>query len=417
MFRLMSIFLVFLLTISAWSQNTYKVYFNEIRANDNGNDNIEFIELIGPANTDLTGFWIAHYNGSSGIQGTIWTHSINFTIQNDGIIDNNGNPLGIYVYGSDHAQLSGIVDETWSNTDNLLDVTAGLVLYDASNNIIDAVAWLSSGDLTSEAALTASPPTNADNYLAVITVGDDGSDNSMEAPNNILGDDGSGWVNNSATPGVINSSQTSGDVALPVTLSSFSAIINKNKVILEWTTESEVNNLGFEILRSTQNQDNFVLISSYQYNPDLQGQGNTNNRTEYSFIDNSIDENLAYWYKLVDVDFNGNRTEHGPISANLNTNTIGDFRLHQNFPNPFNPNTTIQFEIPPEVENQHVVLSIYNQLGENVVTLFKGTAESGSHLVNWDGTNRFGRKLSSGVYIYTLQSENFVSSMKMVLLK
>lgn len=417
MYRFIFVLFVLFLSFFAWAQNAYKVYINEIRAADQGNDDREFIELIGPAGTDITGFRIAHHNGAAINDGEVWSTTIgSFVLPNDAI-DINGKQLGFYVLGASHPQLSNVDESTGWTSDRLLDATAGVILYDASNNIIDAVAWGSAGDLTSDdpGTVTTLPPTTANNFLAV-TSGDDGGNNSMEAPNDVLGDDGTGWTNAGETPGALNSGQT-GDVSLPVTLSFFGATINKNKVILEWTTESEVNNLGFEVLRSTQNPDNFSLISSYLYNPDLQGQGNTNIRTEYSFTDNSIDENLTYWYKLVDIDFNGNRTEHGPISANHNTNTVSGFSLHQNYPNPFNPNTTIQFEIPPEVENQHVVLSIYNQLGERVVTLFTGMAESGSHLFKWNGKDRFGKRLSSGVYVCALQSGNSISSMKMVLLK
>ena len=411
----LSFIFVLLFTISCLSQNAYEVYFNEIRANDSGLDNREFIELIGPAGTDLTNFKIAHYDGAQDSDGEVWTITIgNFVIPYDGITDSTGKNLGFYIIGDNHVPN---VDESTGWTNNmLLNDNGGLVLYDDSNNIIDAVAWESAGDLTSEISVTTSPPTASNNFLAV-TINDDDGNNSLEAPSNVLGDDGSGWTNSGVTPGIINSTQTNGDVALPVTLSSFSATADKDQIMLKWATESEVNNLGFEILRSIQNPDNFVRISSYQYNAALQGQGNSNTRTEYSFTDNSVNENVTYWYKLVDVDFNGHRTGHGPISASLNTNTIGGFILQQNYPNPFNPNTTIQFEIPPEAENQHVILSIYNQLGEIVITLFEGIAESGMHSFNWDGKDSFGREISSGVYICRLQSKNFVSSRKMVLLK
>ena len=410
--------LVVFLTIPCLSQNAYKVYINEIRVNDAGRDNREFIELIGPAGTVLTNFRIALHDGVETFDGEVWSITIgNFTIPDDGITDNSGTALGFYVLGESH--VTNVDESTGWGNDMLLDTNAGLILYDDSNNIIDAVAWGSAGDLTTNdpGTITISPPTNANNFLPV-TIDDDDGDNSLEAPSNILGDDGSGWTNSSETAGTINSNQTSGDVSLPVTLSSFSATNEKNRIILEWVTESEVNNLGFEILRSTQNSDNFAMISSYQYNPALQGQGNSSTRTEYSFVDNSINENVSYWYKLVDVDFNGNRTEHGPISANLNTITIGGFILNQNYPNPFNPNTTISFEIPNlEKDKLRVVLSVFNSLGQKVTTIFDGTVSSGTYTFNWDGRNDFDRKLPSGVYTYSLRSRNFTSSKKMILLK
>jgi FlgD Ig-like domain len=417
MFRFVYVYLILGLTISGWSQNAHHVYFNEIRANDAGLDNREFIELIGPAGTNITGFRIAHRNGAANNDGEVWSTTIgNFTLPNDAT-DINGEGLGFYILGD--AAVPNVDESTGWTTDRLLDATAGLILYDASNNIIDAVAWGSAGDLTIDdpGTVTTSPPTTANTFLAV-TPGDDAGNNSMEAPNNVLGDDGTGWTNTSETSGTLNSGQT-GDVSLPVSLSSFEANIGANQINLRWVTESETNNLGFDLLRSVQNTNDFVILSSYQTNPDLQGQGNTNILTEYSYIDNFVDEDVTYWYKLVDVDYNGVRTEHGPISATLSANNINGFSLHQNYPNPFNPSTTIRFSVPNSgKDNLHFVLSVFNNLGQEVTTIFDGPINSGNDYVfSWDGRDNFGRRLASGVYTYSLRSQNFVSSKKMILLK
>ena len=145
----LSFIFVLLFTISCLSQNAYEVYFNEIRANDSGLDNREFIELIGPAGTDLTNFKIAHYDGAQDSDGEVWTITIgNFVIPYDGITDSTGKNLGFYIIGDNHVPN---VDESTGWTNNmLLNDNGGLVLYDDSNNIIDAVAWESAGDLTSE---------------------------------------------------------------------------------------------------------------------------------------------------------------------------------------------------------------------------------------------------------------------------
>lgn len=226
---------------------------------------------------------------------------------------------------------------------------------------------------------------------------------------------GSGGTGITLSPDPFNMS----DASLPVTLTLFAANIAANQIDLKWATESEVNNLGFELWRSVGSTDDFVILSSYQTNTALQGQGNTNIRTEYSYTDNSVDKGVTYWYKLVDVDYNGLRIAHGPISATLNGNAVSGFDLQQNYPNPFNPNTSISFSVPNfEKDNLHVVLSVFNNLGQEVVTIFDGPVDSGNDYVfNWDGRDNFGRRVASGVYTYSLRSENFVSSMKMILLK
>jgi hypothetical protein len=229
--------------------------------------------------------------------------------------------------------------------------------------------------------------------------------------------------------GRVNAYNSLTDPALPVQLSSFSATEFSNKIVLEWKTESEVNNLGFEILRGFSENGEYNLIASYQFEPALQGLGNSSIGKEYSYTDKRIIEGLDHWYKLVDVDINGVRTEHGPISvetqsingpiSNLTNGQLPEqFQLFPNFPNPFNPITHIQFEIPAaDQEFQNVKVTVYDLLGRKVKTLFNGSLPAGKYETQWDGTNRNGQTVSSGVYIYSLEVENFRQSRKMILVR
>ena len=85
------------------------------------------------------------------------------------------------------------------------------------------------------------------------------------------------------------------------------------------------------------------------------------------------------------------------------------FALNQNYPNPFNPDTRISFDIPVTAE---VNLTIYNVLGQEVVTLVDKMLEAGSHTVEWDASS-----YSSGVYFYRISAEKFTETKKMMLLK
>jgi hypothetical protein len=85
------------------------------------------------------------------------------------------------------------------------------------------------------------------------------------------------------------------------------------------------------------------------------------------------------------------------------------FELSQNYPNPFNPSTAIRFSLP---EQTQMKINLYNMLGELVKTISEGTYEAGNYKVNFDASD-----LSSGVYIYRLESEAFVQVKKMVLLR
>jgi flagellar hook assembly protein FlgD len=86
------------------------------------------------------------------------------------------------------------------------------------------------------------------------------------------------------------------------------------------------------------------------------------------------------------------------------------YALEQNYPNPFNPSTVIEFSLPEDVSN--VKLSIYNALGERVAELVNTSLQSGRYQYQWNA-----KDVVTGMYIYELRTDNFVSAKKMVLLK
>lgn len=90
------------------------------------------------------------------------------------------------------------------------------------------------------------------------------------------------------------------------------------------------------------------------------------------------------------------------------------FELLQNYPNPFNPGTIITFNLKTD---QHVKLNVYSIFGEEVITLINDNLSSGYNKVNWDGKDKFGRNMSSGVYIYSLNVNGNLISKKMTLLR
>ena len=98
-----------------------------------------------------------------------------------------------------------------------------------------------------------------------------------------------------------------------------------------------------------------------------------------------------------------------PVGVENEGNLPLEFSLEQNYPNPFNPSTIIKFSIP---EQSRVTLKIYDVLGREVRTLVNEVRNAGSHQVNFDASG-----LASGLYIYTINTDNFTSSKKMMLLK
>jgi hypothetical protein len=112
-------------------------------------------------------------------------------------------------------------------------------------------------------------------------------------------------------------------------------------------------------------------------------------------------DNISFYSNLVGVD---NTSETLPQK----------FTLEQNFPNPFNPFTTLRYDLP---EDALVNITIYDMLGRKVKTLVNTTQDAGFKSVIWDATNNQGRPASAGVYLYNLQAGEFVQTKKMVLLK
>ena len=90
------------------------------------------------------------------------------------------------------------------------------------------------------------------------------------------------------------------------------------------------------------------------------------------------------------------------------------FALEQNFPNPFNPSTTIRYELP---EDGLVNVTIYDMMGRQVSTLVSSQQAAGYKSIQWNATNDFGKPVSAGVYLYKIQAGEFVQTKKMVLLK
>ncbi len=102
------------------------------------------------------------------------------------------------------------------------------------------------------------------------------------------------------------------------------------------------------------------------------------------------------------------------VEADQNEVIPTDFSLSNNYPNPFNPSTTIKYTLPGAT---NVKLVVFNSLGQEVKTLINANQQTGSYSVAWDGTTNFGNKVSSGMYIYRLTAGEFVSSKKMILMK
>lgn len=116
----------------------------------------------------------------------------------------------------------------------------------------------------------------------------------------------------------------------------------------------------------------------------------------------------------------GREVQYFTISANLSGDGPGDailpskHALQANYPNPFNPETTIRFEMPTSGQ---VSVKVYNTLGQLVQTLVEGTIDAGSHAVTWNGRDHSGQTVPSGMYFYRMEAAGFNDTRQMILLK
>ena len=98
----------------------------------------------------------------------------------------------------------------------------------------------------------------------------------------------------------------------------------------------------------------------------------------------------------------------------LNEGIPTEFALHENYPNPFNPSTTLRFDLPYSGD---VNLTIYNMLGQKVKSFDMRGIQAGKHILSWNATNDFGEKVGTGVYLYQLQTKGFMKTRKMIFMK
>jgi len=203
-------------------------------------------------------------------------------------------------------------------------------------------------------------------------------------------------------------------VPVPVELSTFSIQVRNNDAFLEWTTETESNNMGFELQRSIDGEQ-FVKIGF------IEGNNTTVVKNSYRFMDEDLKIG-TYYYRLKQIDLNGDYKFTNTIKITISSPS--GFRLEQNYPNPFstksesafgrNPVTTIAYTLP---KSSHVILSIFNINGQIVLKLVDEFQAAGRYSVKWNGIDEDGNKVASGIYYYKIQALNSAIFRKMKLVK
>ena len=210
--------------------------------------------------------------------------------------------------------------------------------------------------------------------------------------------------------GPVNFSAT-WDVPVPAELSSFTGELTVDRdVQLNWGVPSQSNNLGWEVYRSVDGTV-FERVGDM-----IDGEGTTDMYEVYSFTDSELPlaDVVHYYLKQVDLDGSAARSQEIAVALTPVAVLPTVFSLAQNFPNPFNPATTISFDLASESE---VSLVIYDGTGQVVRQVVQGqTYGAGQYNAHWDGLDNNGNAVASGVYIYKLRAGTFSSMKKMTLL-
>ncbi|NOX88414.1 MAG: VWA domain-containing protein [Calditrichaeota bacterium] len=179
------------------------------------------------------------------------------------------------------------------------------------------------------------------------------------------------------------------------------------KVILTWQPNPETDIKQYNIYRRTRKSSEWQLIG-YSTEPLF---------TDYLPDPASISD---YFYSVSAEDIHENKSELSEEASimtgleGLDNRVPEKFALYQNFPNPFNPTTTIVYDLP---ETREVRLEIFTASGQKIKTLFTGQLNQGRHKLVWDGTDDAGNQVASGVYLYQLKAGDFVQTRKMILMR
>ncbi len=250
--------------------------------------------------------------------------------------------------------------------------------YDPANDVID-----------DEDSLTLAYRTDySQDWTEWIGVVQDQNNNTLKAISVNLGD--SQWI----------IASTSSDNPLPVELTSFSGTASGQSVVLRWLTATETDNYGFEVERSDGgfNWEKIGFVA---------GHGTRTSPAEYSFLDKHLPAGV-YAYRLKQIDTDGGFEYSHDIDVTVG---VSRFELLQSYPNPFNPSTTIRFNLPVAGK---VSLIVYDIAGKEVRQLLDEHLPAGRHNTTWDGRDTFGQIVASGMYFYKISAGRFAAIKKML---
>jgi hypothetical protein len=376
--------------------------------NMDGTDQFSFVFLIDIESGTEIKFtdngWMADNSWRSGEGVQVWTADRSYSKGEEIILDADGPQLSasgdqIIAYQNDSDMVAAINDEgahIWQSDATSANTSA---LPNGLTNGTNCVALEEKDNIK---------------YDRSVTTGT--KEELLDAINNYNNWNGS----NSTTQSLSTDGFTVEDSSLPVELSAFNAIqVGTNSVRIHWVTQSETEILGYNIFKNTA----LEIQNSQKLNNLLIDSNNSTITENYDYVDEDVFPKTQYYYWLQSVEMSGKMELFGPISfvisesggnSGNNQNQFFQIKLGKNYPNPFNPRTTINFSLD---ENQFTEINIFNIRGELVKNLYHKVAQKGLNSIAWNGKDNEDREVAGGIYFYKMKTENYQSIRRMVLLK
>ncbi len=378
-----------------------QIVINEILYDPSGTDTgKEWIELYNPTNSsvDMNGWELDCDEAPYFLFGDFILHAHSYVV------------IHLRAEGT-NSNSDFYTGASWSS-ENMGNSHGQVTLFKSSShtvaNLVDYVEWGAISKTHESRAISANqwpdPPNYAPHVNAGHSIAYDGTGNS-----------GTDWRDEETpSPGSDNS--------LPVFLSSFSATPQEKSVLIRWSTQSEVNTLGFYILRSADPKSEFAPISDL-----IRGNGNTTVVHHYQFIDRDVQPEITYYYRLKDVDFNGNVRVHGVVSACVTGQQESpcampeEFQLSEGYPNPFGPGVNrpeIYFKLLlPQNKSEQIEADIWNVLGQKIARIKVGDSRASEYSLLWNGLGENYQPVPAGVYFLRVRQGQRIQIRRLLLVR
>jgi parallel beta-helix repeat protein len=238
---------------------------------------------------------------------------------------------------------------------------------------------------------------------------------------------------NALTPGVTYYWQVQARLAAtPSTISSWSSVVSFTTAAGSFAVVPQIGSPNYgQPINNTSAVLSWVIPTpsssqlkydlQYSDKADMSGARSVSNLSSPYYQVSGLDQNKIYYWRVSSKNSSG--TSGSSAVGTFKTSNVTsveqeaiptEFSLDQNYPNPFNPATVINYSLPI---NSFVTLKVFDMLGREVKTLINNEVVAGRHAVEWKGDDNSGNRVATGVYVYRVSADNFVSSKKMILIK